>query len=230
MAEMHATQEIHDYLREVVQTATPLREMQRDAMRMIHEASLLQAMRDAPAQPDRAVMVIRPLAGESEVGLDWLVHHYRYRQLWEDGFSLQCSRLPSAVRLADSNAAVLSIAGPHVWPLVSREAGTYLLCRPHETLVPIQIVALPVAAGSDDESVAQDLFDAERAWIEDLARGEATVADDPFPIGPVLRVTDEQGGTIDIRTGLTIPHTPTADELRTLILAALPLPQELCRY
>jgi hypothetical protein len=43
----------------------------------------------------------------------------------------------------------------------------------------------------------------------------------------VIRVYVEQGGTLDLRTGLMTLRMPTARELRAFLLSMLPLPEEL---
>jgi hypothetical protein len=43
----------------------------------------------------------------------------------------------------------------------------------------------------------------------------------------VIRVYEERGGTLDLRSGLMTLRTPTAHEARAFLLATLPLPQEL---
>lgn len=60
-----------------------------------------------------------------------------------------------------------------------------------------------------------------------LARGEAEPEDDPLAIGPVVRRYEENGPTLDLRTGLITHEWPGARDLRTFLLAQLPTPREL---
>ena len=60
-----------------------------------------------------------------------------------------------------------------------------------------------------------------------LEAGRAGWDEDPFPLGPVVRVYEEPGLVRDLRTGRAIPSPLRADALRALILETLPLPEEL---
>jgi hypothetical protein len=56
-----------------------------------------------------------------------------------------------------------------------------------------------------------------------MARGESGPGDDPLPLLPVLRVYNEGGSTLDLRTGLVDYGT----SLQRFLSATLPLPPEL---
>ena len=60
-----------------------------------------------------------------------------------------------------------------------------------------------------------------------MATGQALVADDPLPLGPIVRIYDESGPTLDLRSGLSLPAYPTPADWKRLVLAGLPLPPEL---
>jgi hypothetical protein len=61
-------------------------------------------------------------------------------------------------------------------------------------------------------------------WQENLSRGEAAVDDDPLPLGRVLRIYNEGGSMIDLRTGQV---GGAFGELLPLMTATLPLPPDL---
>jgi hypothetical protein len=140
-------------------------------------------------------------------------------------------------------SALLVVKGPHAEALARVEEGTHLFCPAHENLVPVQVGVRPLADGEDPAAAFAALAESRRGWLTQLAEGTATVDDDPFRLRPVLRVYDEQGATLDLRTGLLSPTLPSpearerfahhdelprdlAEAVRTFVLAALPLPPE----
>ena len=68
--------------------------------------------------------------------------------------------------------------------------------------------------------------DARRAWLERVDRGEAALEDDPFPLGPVVRVYDERSATVDLRTRTSVARWPEAGDLWTFLGSSLPLGDE----
>ena len=118
----------------------------------------------------------------------------------------------------------LRFSGPGIWPLAAAEAGVHVLCRRQENLLPVQVALLPVAGNTNP---AEHFSRLRGEWLLALAAGRANTADDPWPLGKVVRFYDEGGSTLDVRTGLSLPNFPTAKEWKTLLLAGLPLPPEL---
>jgi hypothetical protein len=117
------------------------------------------------------------------------------------------------------------LRGPHALAVARLEEGTHLVAPAHESLLPLQVAALPVTT-TPGEAVAAYLGSRVR-WLDDLAVGRAAVADDPFRLRSVVRVYEENGPTVDLRSGLLTKGKPAGDDLRAFVLAALPLPAEL---
>ena len=65
-----------------------------------------------------------------------------------------------------------------------------------------------------------------RAWLDRVGRGEATFDEDPFPMGPVVRIHDEGTATVDLRTRMSVAGWPEADDLWAFLGAGLPLGDE----
>jgi hypothetical protein len=57
--------------------------------------------------------------------------------------------------------------------------------------------------------------------------GRAGWDENPFPLGPVVRVYEEPGLGRDLWTGRAIPSPLLVDIRRALILESLPLPDEV---
>jgi hypothetical protein len=101
--------------------------------------------------------------------------------------------------------------------------GLHLVCRGHEAPFAVQADML-LLTGGDPAAAVVAWQEQRRAWLGDLAAGRAAPADDPFHVGPVLRIYHGEGNVIDLRTGTIIDGDP-ADSL----LAALPLPAEFAQ-
>ena len=65
-----------------------------------------------------------------------------------------------------------------------------------------------------------------RAWLDRVDRGEATLDEDPFPMGPVVRIYDERTATVDLRTRRSVAGWPEVNDLWAFLGAALPLGDE----
>ena len=70
------------------------------------------------------------------------------------------------------------------------------------------------------------LDDTRRAWLDRVDRGEATLDEDPFPWGPVVRIYDERTATVDLRTRMSVAGWPAKSDLTTFVAAGLPLGDE----
>src|SRR5262249_7001967 len=134
--------------------------------------------------------------------------------------------LPQRERDSATLAAVV-VKGPHAVPLAGVEEGTHLFCPAHEGVQPVQVTVLPVADGQEPLAVLHAHLDERRRGLDRLIQGQAAADDDPFWLGPVLRVYDNEGSVLDLRSGLAVPMARVDEYLRTFILAALPLPPEL---
>jgi hypothetical protein len=122
--------------------------------------------------------------------------------------------------------SALEITGPGVWPLVGAEAGVHLWCKFHENLLPVVVWVVPRNAQSAKSQVATLVADRNR-WLAELSLGRAAESSDPWPIGPLVRIHDERGPTIDFRSGTTLPRLPSVEDRKALLLAGLPLPPEM---
>ena len=146
----------------------------------------------------------------------------------------------------------LVVEGASSGPMVTSEIGTHLMVDRQGSLVPIQVNRLP-SGGPNDEghgerpglsrcvedalhawdgvlspgpSLWRCFNEAWQAWLERVDRGEATLDDDPFPMGPVVRIYDERTATVDLRTRMSVAGWPGEGDLWTFLKASLPLDNE----
>jgi hypothetical protein len=90
--------------------------------------------------------------------------------------------------------------GPGAWPLVQREVGTHLFCPEHESLVPVQVLAWPLAEDADPVAVLREQQRGQEEWQRRLLQGLAALAEDPWRLLPVLTISQEAGTALDLRT------------------------------
>lgn len=191
------------------------------------ELALAETVLHSQSQSDQVVLFLKPLLQTQHDQLNWL--------LWSlaDTFcSLGLEAIyPHPERMEQMEAAnyrMVTISGPHASSLVQREVGVHLFCLKDDTLFPVQLYAMAGMSSSDE--AADAYHTQQQRWLERLAAGQATIDDDPHPIGKVLRVYSlgQRPSCFDLRTNLRLPRSErSAENFRSIILAGLPRPPEL---
>jgi hypothetical protein len=118
---------------------------------------------------------------------------------------MNVKRLVEDERTMALNVEALVIRGAGAATIAQCEAGTHLFYSANDSLAPLQVRVLPFVDGDRREVLNEESFD----------------------LPPVIRVYETEGATLDLRSGLMTLKTPTAEELRALVLAMLPLPLEV---
>jgi ATP-dependent Clp protease ATP-binding subunit ClpC len=248
LAALAATLDIHAYLQDLVAGGRPVGDRPEDRLAvLLRQLALLQVIADCCERQagEQALLLVRavnpgpggwvgPLAAAyrdaygAELGLDaeLLFSGVAAPPDVEATRKAGPSSLPTREQ-QDATLAAVVVKGPHALPLAAVEEGTHLFCPAHEGVQPVQVTVLPVAEGQEPLAVLHAHLDERRRWLEQLVKGQAAADDDPFWLGPVLRVYDHEGSVLDLRSGLAVPMTRVDEYLRTFILAALPLPPEL---
>jgi hypothetical protein len=85
----------------------------------------------------------------------------------------------------------------------------------------VQVWVLPVPEDQDALELIKQFFARHRRW-RDTLEGE-----DPLRHLPVVRVSDPESATADLRTGLVARGLPDPHEARRFMVAGLKMPQEL---
>jgi ATP-dependent Clp protease ATP-binding subunit ClpC len=221
LREMQAADDIHDYLREQTADVPKPGALVEQLTQLRHEAALLHSMFSSADLPQRVLLLVREII----------------QPVRECGWTLSChlgglfrSELSFDVRRLEPYRPQLPVAfeisGPGIWPLAAAESGVHLWCKFHENLVPVSVWAAPRNEQSAEEQFAAIVAE-RKQWMDELAAGKAVEAGDPWPLGRIVRIHDEQGPTIDFRSGVTLPKLPTHAERKALLLAGLPLPPEM---
>lgn len=215
LREMAAVDDIHEYLREAFGAAPRFgRQLSHHFEQLEYEAALLEAMsRFDGAAAGEAVVIIAAQGQQQPLADEMLL---RYREVFGAGLSLDCQTLE-----AEGPFKAFAVSGPHALAVAALEHGTHLFCPRHANLAPVPVWTLPVA-NNDAAATVAGFIGRRREWLRSLADGSGRVEDDPCPLPPVVRIYNADGPTFDLRSGLSAPGKPTADDLRTFVLAALP--------
>jgi hypothetical protein len=218
LREMASALDINEYLKELAESATAAPGPQATELQMLlANVALLHLIAESVRSPTTERAVLWPVGlgiGRSSGAAERLLDRY-------------ATYLPVLrLELADAGATPLSerclvLRGPHALTIARQEAGIHLRCPAHGAVEPVVVLALPVEEQDEPIDVVRSWTARRQSWLEALARGEVSPADDPLNPGPVLRLYPEQKPMVDLRTGLIDAN------LDACLLAALPLPPEL---
>ena len=179
---------------------------------LLGQAALLRAIAEAARAGtfDRALLYIRPLnPTQAPRAVD---HAVLASGAFGSGMEVEVTPLQEADGGVRDVGLVLE--GPHAATLARVEMGTHLVRPSHEPAVVLQVVAIPLPDGDDARATLAALVESRRNWQDRLEAGRAGWDEDPFSLGPVVRVYEEPGLVRDLRTGRAVPSPLQADALR----------------
>ncbi|HEY7116530.1 MAG TPA: AAA family ATPase, partial [Tepidisphaeraceae bacterium] len=223
LAELLATGDVHRRLAELAGRAAIVGESPRERLtELLQECAQLQVMAATPPGADRVLLHIHPItADDNSKALTSFRDAYRHLFARQHGFSATILDLP------DSPGQFILLEMPAIARLIAGEAGTHLLHATGETVTPVQLMILPLSPEQDPQAAARQHLAARRQWRHQLATGRSSPDDDPWPLGPVIRIADPALATLDLRSGLLCDGLPRGDDLRRFALASLPIPETL---
>jgi hypothetical protein len=231
LREMAAAMNINEYLRDLIASATVAADGPDapELLNLLGEVALLDLMARSSrsAEPEQVLLMVRGLA-EAEPP-EPLTARKLFGPALEDllarafrALQLDASPWPDkdlGPELRQSSCIVLH--GLHALALARPEAGLHLFERDHSALESFQVDVLPLPSDGDPAAAAGAWVANRRRWLDDLRAGRAAVGDDPFAVGPVVRIYDDHNA-VDLRSGTTAP----LEQLAALIRAGLALPAE----
>lgn len=204
-----------------------------------HELALLDLMATTAGNTERVALAFkvsqqRPSFQMAQIFVD---HHELLDQLWGIEPLIIGAEGPEPLRdymsycmdvIRDRDAMpLLELSGAYAAAIASAIEGTHLILQRDGNLTPVQVFAIRLEGEANAREAWKQRLDEQRNWMAALARGEATPDDDPLAVGPVVRRYEENGPTLDLRTGFVTREWPGARDLRTFLLAQLPPPGEL---
>jgi hypothetical protein len=230
LREAALAEDVRAYFQDLAEAALPVGErIEARLTELVQEAALLRTVAEAcqGTDPEEVVLFFHPARDGPRNHAGPLAETYRraFQGLGLEAALWPRPSSPASPEKAPPGAYGVLLKGPHALAVARLEEGTHLVAPAHESLLPLQAVALPVTTTPRD-AVAAHLGSRAR-WLDDLAAARAAVAEDPFRLRPVVRTYQDNGPTVDLRSGLLTKGRPEGEDLRAFVLAALPLPAEL---
>ena len=232
LREMAAAMNINEYLRDLIASATVAADGPDapELLDLLGEVALLDLMARSSrsVEPEQVLLLVRGLAEAEQP------EPLTARKLFGPALEDLLARAFRALQLDASpwpdkdlgpnlrQASCIVLHGLHALALARPEAGLHLFEWDHAALEPFQVDVLSLPSEGDPAVAADAWLANRRRWLDDLRAGRAAVGDDPFAVGPVVRIYDDRNA-VDLRSGTTAPH----EQLAALIRAGLPLPAEL---
>jgi ATP-dependent Clp protease ATP-binding subunit ClpA len=214
-----AARDVHAQLAELAESAEADDQDERLAD-LLGECAMLAALERSRAGRDRVLVEIRYVS-EPPMGVQMAnVVREAYLRVFAGRYGFSSA----AVGVGDEASQFVLLEMPGVVGVFEEERGTHVMYPAGENLVPVQVNFTPLAEGADAAGAAKEHLAMRARWREAMAAGRASVAEDPTPLGAVVRVYDPGSVTLDLRTGLLCPNLPTAEDLRRFIVARLELP------
>ncbi len=174
--ELAAAQDVHAYLDDVLQAASPL-DGAEQAVWCLRSATALfdSIVRQGPG--GGAVMLLRSLSQPGEAFVQRALPRYSLEQ-----FDVKTVALG-----AMHGFQVAHYSGVAAWPLLQRENGVWLVYGEDDELAAIQTIVLPLASADDPGDVAGECIETWRQWRRGLSRDPSLAQHNPLKPGPLLR-------------------------------------------
>ncbi len=212
-----AATDLRSLLREFATNVPPYGErLEDDLGELLRELSLLSVLAQTDGSVNEAIIVIESLDEAFKKERDELAKLYVELFQYKLGASAELLNQRNEALVLPVDA--VSIRGVNVFALARVEEGVHLFYTKQEQLVPIQVRVLPLSE-SDARTALREYATQHRPVSNDNALNNKRLS--------VVRLYEENGATLDLRSGLMTLKMPTVKELRALLLAALPLPVEL---
>ena len=217
LREMAVAQDVHLYIDDLLADAVPRGgAVQESLQEIVNDLAVLHLTAECVADKEPEEVVLYVWSAQASAA-DWPLQLVRAL----DGCFQETANLEAE---PGRPGYALVGRGLTAWPVACLEAGTHLFCPVHGGLEVVQVHAWPVPVGSDPAEMLRGRLQERQRWQQELAAGRVTAEEDPFRLLPVLRIYNENGATLDLRTGLVGRTMPP---LYPFVVGTLPLPPEL---
>jgi hypothetical protein len=158
--------------------------------------------------------------------LDWLAN--AYGSLFARNYGFTASNL-DVKETGKDRAIVMEMPG--IARIMAVEQGTHEFLDKSRGMILVQAIVMPLERADLAGDVLRSARETEERWRSRLRetseRSESAGDDQPFPLGPVVRMYDASSLTADVRSGLACRGLPAGEELRKFVPSQLPWPGEL---
>ncbi|MEW6733349.1 MAG: AAA family ATPase, partial [Acidobacteriota bacterium] len=222
--EIIAAQDIHAYLTELAaDDANYQDEWEAQLSNLMRELTLLQTLAASgkTTTTKQVLIYVHTLNEIRQAEREMLVG--RYQQLFGSQLILETTVINEGAETLGKSADLLLVKGLHALPLVRIEEGTHLFFIAHDNFVPVQVNVLPLDDQEDPLTRLKTYLEARRHGRQQPAYGKTVIEEQPLRLLPVIRIYDQQGITLDLRSGIITTRLPSVGDMRTFLLAALPM-------
>jgi ATP-dependent Clp protease ATP-binding subunit ClpC len=201
---------LRNYIRELAAGAAPFGERVEDFVAgIVLEAALLETLNQSGnSARSKALVSVRSIGHGSRIQRASLAG--LYAKMLADQFGFDVKMIGGDKTAEGGDVQVLVVNGLAAQSIVDAERGIHLFFPGYDHIVPIYVNWS--AIGSDKE-------------VPEIS---ARMLEEPFG-EETIRVYEDGGSVLDVRTGLMTLRTPTPRELRTFVLSRLRLPEEVVR-
>ena len=172
---------------------------------LLGEAALLAAMAGAGDDDGVCLVWLRSPNPDATAELATVVEGYR--ALFDPALGYAMADVDGGPR-----ERAVRVEMPGAARVMGAEAGTHLFAGFGRPPVVVQVI---VTATADPAGTLAAQRAADAAW----RAGRSSV--DPFPLGPVVRVYNAAGVTVDVRSGVAVRGLPTGADVRRFVVAGV---------
>jgi hypothetical protein len=225
-SDMHT---FHQSLRDLFDRSDILRDIDAAMLDILHEAALteVELISLKNQLPTRIGLCVRPLDGRSLLVarvLSLRIQECLSQPANESDIDLgiDCA----ICDLAAEQQILLELNGLSAVAIAQSESGIHLDYYPDSQVRVIQVIPIPLHDGQTPVEAWQTMHETRTEWLSALAHGAATITGDPLKPGPIVRLYETGGLTLDMRTGNMTEDLPDARAWRRFLLGAFALPPE----
>jgi ATP-dependent Clp protease ATP-binding subunit ClpA len=218
-----AAYDMHEFIRDLgARPGTAAGSADAQLAELLRQIACLNAVVSSAAAGTSEQVLLLIVVPEAAAGDHAMKLHASYLQLFE-ALSLETQVMPGPL---PAGMLALVVRGGHAAPLASSEEGTHLVLPRQGHFLPLQVIAREVPDDGNPHQIVHDIAARRHARTRGVQPGGSLPAD-PLPWQPVIRIYEETGRVVDVRTGTIEAGPLTTAAFRNLLLGSLPLPVEL---
>ncbi len=219
-----AANDLHEFINGLHSRSTAGTESdETQLVEILRRAALLNSVAAGPVTATTEQVLLLVLSPDASVHTAAASLQQSYLELYSESLSLESQPVSGPL---PGVMCGLVVRGCHARNVAQIEDGTHLLVPREGHFIPVQVIVLDLPSDADPAQFARAFHERRQAWI----RSAGTTAEgdsNPAPWRPVVRIYEEAGKIIDIRTGMISTGRSTPESLRSFLLSSLPLPPEV---
>jgi DNA polymerase III delta prime subunit len=201
---LFAAEDIHYALQEISNSAVLTNQEIKDRItEALREFTLLQLMVDTDFNTkQQAIIYIHPIVSKNlnlDVSPQELLKE-NYLQLFNSKVGLESIEITA--KEISPNDKVILVTGTHALALTKLEEGTHLFSKTNGQLYPMSVRIFPLNDGEKPVSPILEFINNTRQWLNLFLSDDDVASNNPNALMPVIRIYEENGMCLDLKTGL----------------------------